>query len=178
LDAIKTGDRVGAAGSWFQGPNQLITWIDISAENAFHQYAFEAPIDDSNTRIFFVNMRSWLLEDEHDMRIEKPTLEIVNEDIDVLQTLRPIRTPPTNTKEILVPSDTVIVRYREWLADWDAKGWRIDYTKMQDTKGDVAYAIPSPNRREAGNWVLDTVPLKPGGEAALQRRVSPKFGTG
>jgi len=112
------------------------------------------------------------------MRIEKPTLEIVNEDIDVLQTLRPIRTPPTNTKEILVPSDTVIVRYREWLADWDAKGWRIDYTKMQDTKGDVAYAIPSPNRREAGNWVLDTVPLKPGGEAALQRRVSPKFGTG
>ena len=178
LDAVKTGDRIGAAGSWFQGPNQLITWIDISAENAFHQYGFEAPIDDSRTRIFFVNMRSWLLEDEHDMRIEKPTLEIVHEDIDVLGTLRPIRTPVTNTKEILLPGDTVIVRYREWLAEWDSKGWRIDYKELQDSKGDIAYAIPSPGRRESGNWVLDTVPLKPGGEEALQRRATPKFGTG
>ena len=32
LSAVKTGKRVGAAGSWFQGPNQLVTWIDISAE--------------------------------------------------------------------------------------------------------------------------------------------------
>ena len=95
-----------------------------------------------------------------------------------MQTLRPIRTPVTNTKEILLPGDTVIVRYREWLAEWDSKGWRIDYKKLQDSKGDVAYAIPSPGRRESGNWVLDTVPLKPGGVEALQRRATPKFGTG
>ena len=175
LDAVKTGDRIGAAGSWFQGPNQLITWIDISAENAFHQYAFEAPIDDSHTRIFFVNMRSWLLEDEHDMRIEKPTLAIVHEDVTILEQLRPIRTPPTNTKEVLVPGDTVIVRYREWLAEWDAKGWRIDFKRLQDEQGDTAYAVPSPGRRESGNWVLDTVPLVAGGEAARKKRVSPKF---
>jgi len=176
LSAVKTGKRIGAAGSWFQGPNQLVTWIDISAENAFHQYAFEAPIDDSNTRIFFLNMRSWLLEDEHDKRIEEPTLEIVDEDVGILEKLSPIRTPPTNTKEILVPSDGVIVRFREWLSEWDANGWRLDYKALQEQKGDIAFAIPSPARREGGNWVLDTVPLKPGGDAALKRRVSPKLG--
>ena len=72
-------------------------------------------------------MRSWLLEDEHDMRIEKPTLDIVHEDVAVLERLRPVRTPTTNTKEVMVPGDTAVLRYREWLAEWDAKGWRIDY---------------------------------------------------
>lgn len=175
LDAIKTGERVGAAGSWHQGPNQLITWIDISSENAFHQYGFEAPIDDSNTRIFFVNMRSWMLEDKHDMTIEKPTLQVVEEDMNILQTLRPIRTPPTNTKEILVPGDHVVVRYREWLAEWDANGWRIDYKKLKEQQGDVAFAIPCPDRRKSGNWVLDLVPLQPGGEEVRQRRKFQKF---
>jgi len=170
LSTVKTGKRVGAAGSWFQGPNQLVTWIDISEENAFHQYAFEAPIDEGHTRIFFVNMRSWLLEDEFDERIEKPTLEIVHEDVDILERLSPVRTPPTNTKEILVPGDAVIVRYREWLSDWDANGWRIDFKAMQASRNDVAFAIPSPGRREGGNWVLDGVPLMPGGEAVRKRR--------
>lgn len=175
LTAVKTGPRIGGAGSWFQGPNQLVTWIDISAENAFHQYLFEAPIDDSHTRIYFLNMRSWLLEDEHDERIEKPTLEIVHEDVGILEKLSPVRTPATNTKEILMPSDAIVVRYREWLSDWDANGWRIDSKRLQAEKGDIAFAIPSPGRREGGNWVLDTIPLKPGGEEVRKRRVSPKF---
>jgi len=170
LNPMKSGERIGAAGSWFQGPNQLVTFIDISAENAFHQYLFEAPIDDSHTRIFFVNMRSWLLEDEHDMRIEKPTLDIVHEDVKVLERLQPVRTPPTNTKEVMVPGDTAILRYREWLAEWDANGWRIDFPRLQAERGDIAFAIPSPGRRESGNWVLDTVPLMAGGEQARARR--------
>jgi len=147
-----------------------VTWIDISEENAFHQYAFEAPIDEGHTRIFFVNMRSWLLEDEFDERIEKPTLEIVHEDVDILERLSPVMTPPTNTKEILVPGDAVIMRYREWLSDWDANGWRLDFKAVQANRNDVAYAIPSPGRREGGNWVLDTVPLMPGGEEVRKRR--------
>ena len=172
LNPAKTGKRIGAAGSWFQGPNQLVTWIDISEENSFHQYLFEAPVDDGHTRIFFLNMRSWLLEDEHDERIEKPTLDIVHEDVEILERLQPVRTPPTNNKEILVPGDTAVLRYREWLSDWDAKGWRIDFNRLQAKKKDIAFAIPSPGRRESGNWVLDAVPLQPGGEPARTRRTS------
>ncbi len=174
LDTVKTGERIGAAGSWFQGPNQLITWIDISAENSFHQYAFEAPIDDSRTRIFFVNMRNWLLEDEYDERIEKPTLAIVDEDVGILEKLSPVRTPATNTKEILVPSDGMIVRYREWLSEWDANGWRIDFKRLQQERGDFAYAIASPERRTSRNWVLDTVPLQAGGQDRRKRRITPE----
>ena len=61
LTKAREGERVGCAGSWHQGPNQLVTWIDLSAQNSFHQYIFEAPVDDSSTRIFFLNMRNWLL---------------------------------------------------------------------------------------------------------------------
>jgi len=162
LKDVKSGERIGAAGSWHQGPNQLVTWIDISKENAFHQYLFEAPVDDCSTRIFFINMRNWLLDDQYDERVEQATLEIVHEDVAILERLNPVRTPETNTKEILVPGDTAVVRYREYLKDWDARGWRIDFKALKERAGDVAFAIPSPGRREHGNWVLDPVPLKPG----------------
>lgn len=165
LKSVKSGDRVGAAGSWHQGPNQLVTWIDLTATNSFHQYLFEAPVDDKSTRIFFINMRNWLLADEHDQRIEDVTLKVVHEDIDVLEGLNPVRTPDTNSKEILVPGDYALVRYREWLKKWDARGWRIDMKALKEKLGDVAFAIPCPGRRESGNWVLDTVPLVSPAEA-------------
>ena len=138
-----------------------MTWIDLTATNSFHQYIFEAPVDEGNTRLFFLNMRNWLLEDKHDQRIEDVTLQIVHEDIRVLEKLNPVRTPDTNTKEILVPGDYALVRYREWLKKWDAEGWRIDTKALRAKQGDVAMAIPCPGRRESGNWVLDTVPLMP-----------------
>ena len=161
LASVKTGERIGAAGSWCQGPNQLVTWIDLSATNSFHQYLFEQPTDGDHTRIFFVNMRNWLQEDKHDERIEDVTMKIVHEDLSILEKLHPVRTPETNTKEILVPGDYAVVRYRELLKDWEARGWRIDREALRAKQGDVAYAIPSPARRESGNWVLDTVPLMP-----------------
>jgi phenylpropionate dioxygenase-like ring-hydroxylating dioxygenase large terminal subunit len=168
LNEDKTGERVGAAGSWYQGPNQLVTWIDLTATNSFHQYLFEAPVNDHSTRIFFVNMRNWLMEDKHDDRIEEVTLQVVHEDVTVLEGLSPIRTPDTNTKEILVPGDTAVVRYRQHLKEWDARGWRIDYKQLQAKRGDIAFAIPCPARRESGNWVLDSVPVIEG-EAAAAR---------
>jgi len=166
LSTARSGDRVGAAGSWHQGPNQLVTWIDLTATNSFHQYIFEAPVDESNTRLFFLNMRNWLLDDKHDQRIEDVTLRVVHEDIRVLEQLNPIRTPDTNTKEVLVPGDHALVRYREWLKKWEANGWRIDMKALRAKQGDVAMAIPCPGRRESGNWVLEPVPLQPATAAA------------
>jgi len=165
LATARSGDRVGAAGSWHQGPNQLVTWIDLTATNSFHQYLFEAPVDEGHTRIFFLNMRNWLTDNKHDQRIEDVTLKVVHEDIGILENLNPVRTPDTNTKEILVPGDYAVVRYREWLKKWDANGWRIDAKALRAKLGDVAMTIPCPARRESGNWVLDTVPLMPGDPA-------------
>jgi hypothetical protein len=124
----------------------------------FHQYFYEAPIDENRTRIFFVNMRHFLMDPAMDDRIVGINMEIAQEDIDVLVRLNPVRTPETLTKEVLIPSDRPTVRYREFLKDWESRGWRLDMKKMQALRGDVAMAIPCPARRTEKNWVLDEVP--------------------
>jgi phenylpropionate dioxygenase-like ring-hydroxylating dioxygenase large terminal subunit len=175
LASLRTGKPSPHAGSWHQGPNQLVTWIQFTttegSNTAFHQYFFEQPVDENHTKIFFLNLRNWLLEEKHDQRVEDITLQVVHEDIAVLESLYPVRTPESNTKEILLTGDQAVVRYRECLKDWENRGWRIDRQALREKQGDVAVAIPCPARRESGNWVLDTVPLMSGGTA---QRVSPK----
>jgi phenylpropionate dioxygenase-like ring-hydroxylating dioxygenase large terminal subunit len=148
------------AGSGHIGPNQMITWIRFSPTNMFHQYFFEAPVDDTRTRIFFVNMRTFLLDPQHDDRIGKVNLVVAQEDIDILAELDPVLTPDSNTKEVLVPSDRAVVVYREWLKKFDKLGWKIDFDQLKARKGKTAFAIPSPGRRTSGNWVLEPVPLQ------------------
>jgi len=62
--------------------------------------------------------------------------------------------------------------YRDRLREWDAKGWRIDTDEVRRNKNKVAYAIPSPARRESKGWVLDQVPLIDGSQAAAKLKVA------
>jgi len=158
---MESDPNVLNAGSWHHGPNTLITWITFGEKRALHQYMFEAPVDKDHTKVFLVNLRNFMLEPEHDEYIREANLRVTIEDIDVLEGLYPIRTPESRTQEILTPSDKSIARYRDWLDDWNAKGWRIDTNAMQEKHGDVAYAIPCPDRRNSGNWILGPIPLKP-----------------
>jgi phenylpropionate dioxygenase-like ring-hydroxylating dioxygenase large terminal subunit len=153
-----TPDDFGATTSHY-GPNTLITAINLSADNTFVQYFFEQPVDDHNTRIFFINMRNCMLEPENDERIQKINLAIADEDIRIIQELNPVRTPETSTKEILIAGDECIGAYRKQLKKWESRGWRIDLNTLQTKAGDVAHTIPSPARRTSKNWVLDEVPL-------------------
>ncbi|RMF98912.1 MAG: aromatic ring-hydroxylating dioxygenase subunit alpha [Gammaproteobacteria bacterium] len=152
------------AGSGHVGPNTMITWINFSETNRFSQYFFEAPIDENRTRVFFVNMRAFMLEPENDERIAKVNMIVAQEDIQILEELDPVRTPKSTAKEVLVPSDGAVMRYRKWLREWDEKGWRIDSRRLRADAGDIAYSIPCPDRRSSGNWVLDPVPLQPAGD--------------
>jgi phenylpropionate dioxygenase-like ring-hydroxylating dioxygenase large terminal subunit len=147
------------AASWHHGPNTLITWITFGENRALHQYMFEAPIDGEHTKVYFINLRSFYLEPKYDDYVRKANLRVTAEDIGILEDLCPVRTPRTRTKETLVPGDKPIARYRDFLADWEARGWRIDQNALRQTQGDVAYAIPCPARRGSGNWVIDPVPL-------------------
>jgi hypothetical protein len=106
------------------------------------------------------------MEDKHDARVEDLTLRVVHEDMAILTELNPVRTPESNIKETLVPGDSAVARYRDHLHEWEEKGWRIDLKALKARQGDVAFAIPCPDRRESGNWVLDAVPLVPGKAAA------------
>jgi len=161
LENLRTDDQPDAFGAstahW--GPNTLITAIRLSAENQFVQYFFEQPISEKRTRIFFVNMRNCMLDPESDQRIIEINMEIAQEDINVVHELYPVRTPESTTKEILVTGDECIGAYRKHLKEWEKRGWRVDMRTMRDNDGDIAYAIPSPARRELKGWVIDTIPL-------------------
>lgn len=105
-------------------------------------------------------MRNALLDDEHDVAIEKRQRVIAEQDIVVLEELEPVVAPPTNTKENMMPHDRALVRYREYLRTWDANGWRIDSTQVTLTKNKVAYAVPSPGRHTVKGWVIDSIPTE------------------
>ena len=87
----------------------------------------------------------------------------------MLVDIRPIQTPETNTHEFFVGADHPIAKYREKLKEWEARGWRIDVDTVRRNSKRVAYAIPSPARREAKGWILDPVPMMPAqAQARLQ----------
>ena len=152
------------AGSWFHGPNVLVTSIFVNAGSNLVQYLFEAPIDRDHTKIYFINMRNFILDPELDEKVMEVNLKITAEDIGILEQLYPVRTPDSLGRELMTSSDAIVIRYREWLGEWKKKGWLIDQKILKQEDGDVAYAIPSPARRESGNWVLESVPLVPGEE--------------
>ena len=151
------------ATSYHFGPNTLVTKIDLSKDNSFVQYFFEQPIDDSHTRIFFINLRNCMLEPESDKRIQGINLAIADEDIAVISELYPKRTPESSAKEMLIVGDECISAYRLHLQLWENRGWRIDMQALRRHDGDIAYAIPSPDRRISKGWVLDSAPLLPPG---------------
>jgi len=165
--ATKESQTLGAgvgtttAGSSHHGPNTLITRIVFTADKAFEQVFFEAPIDENRTRIFFANMRCFMLEPEQDQRLIDINMNIAHEDIRIIEALNPIRTPHTTTKEVLLPQDKPVVRYRQFLQEWEDLGWRIDQRAFRDQRGDIAFAIPSPDRREHKNWVVEAMPTMP-----------------
>jgi phenylpropionate dioxygenase-like ring-hydroxylating dioxygenase large terminal subunit len=150
------------AGSWFHGPNGLVTSIFINKDSNLVQYFFEAPVNGNHTRIYFLNMRNCMLDGHMDEQVMKVNLKITAEDITILEELYPVRTPDSLTREIMTPGDRTIVRFRERLQEWEDRGWRIDRQALQAAEGDIAYAIPSPARHKSGNWVLEPVPLMPG----------------
>jgi phenylpropionate dioxygenase-like ring-hydroxylating dioxygenase large terminal subunit len=149
------------AGTATFGPNAMITALDVGNNQCFRQYFIEQPVDDDRTRIFFVNMRNFMTEPQFDGPIHARNKVIAQQDIEILTDVYPLRTPVSNTKEVLMPADKAVVAYREWLAKFDDMGWRIDWDdfKARNAKGNTAFTIPSPGRRSEGNWVLEPVPL-------------------
>ena len=81
------------------------------------------------------------------------------EDRVVIEKLRPAVSPTDTQHEFMVAEDAIMVRYRERLQEWAARGWQIDTARVARQRQRVAFAIPSPARRKGGSWVLDAIPL-------------------
>ena len=155
---VKRTDILAGGGTY--GPNMMPTYINISEDKMFRQYFFEQPVDEHKTKIFFLNMRNFILEPENDGPIHARNKVIAGQDIQILVDVMPTLTPLSRTREVLMPADKAIAAYRDWLKKFDDMGWRINWREFKARQGlDKAYAIPSPSRRKTGNWVLDPVPL-------------------
>ena len=158
-DSKTEESQVYAGGGTF-GPNIMPTYINLTEDKMFRQYFFEQPVDEYNTKIFFLNMRNFLLDKKHNGPIHARNKVVAKQDIDILSVLYPERTPLSTTKEVLMPADKAIVAYRSWLEKFDDMGWRIDINEFNRRNGkDAAFAIPSPARRTSGNWVVEALPL-------------------
>ena len=154
------------AGTGHHGPNQLWTYIHVSPENWFHQYAWERPIDEETSWVYLVTARNCALEPDKDEFIKERNWYVAQQDIVIVEDLHPVVTPDTNSRELMTPSDQVIVMYREKLDEWAARGWAIDFDTLEANSRKVAYAIPGPARRERKGWILESVPLKNAAKAA------------
>jgi phenylpropionate dioxygenase-like ring-hydroxylating dioxygenase large terminal subunit len=151
------------AGSGHVGPNNLWTKIHITPTRWIHQYLFETPIDEHHTQIFLICMRNTLLPKWIDKTVNKRNKYIAEQDRVVIEKLKPVKTPPSRARELLMPGDKVIGLYRDSLDDWTRRGWRIDTAALRNAQADsdTMFAIPSPARRETKGWVLEPVPLIP-----------------
>ena len=159
-------------GTGHHGPNMVWTYIHPDPKFFFHQYLFERPIDEENIHIYLLCMRNCMLDESQDDLMNERNMYVAKQDVVIIEDLHPVLTPDTNTKEFMVPSDKCILMYREWLRGWDAKGWRIDMDRVRENQNKVAYAIPSPQRREVKGWVLDPIPLVDGKKVAADLKAA------
>jgi len=155
----RTGNATISAGTGHIGVNTIWTLIHPTPDMKIHQYLFECPVDASNTSLFLVNLRNFLIDPEDDERMMTRNAVVAMQDRDILLEVHPVITPETRTKEYFMPSDSPIGAYRDKLKEWEEWGWRIDVDEVERNRKKVAYAIPCPARRETKGWVLDAVPL-------------------
>ena len=111
-------------------------------------------------------MRNCYTDDKYDQNVIERNQYVANQDVVIVDSLRPIITPDTNTKEFMTPSDKCILLYRESLKEWESYGWKIDSELVERTRNRVAYAVPSPARREQKGWVQDAIPVRTASKAA------------
>jgi phenylpropionate dioxygenase-like ring-hydroxylating dioxygenase large terminal subunit len=158
----RTVDAIIRGGTGHHGAAMVWTLIHPTDKISIHQYLFETPIDEGRTSLYLVNLRNFLLEETDDPRIKGRNEAVAFQDRDVLLDLQPVLTPPTRTKEFFTPADVTVAAYRDKVKSWEERGWRIDMGAVNRNRRRVAYAIPSPARREQpAGWVLDSVPLLP-----------------
>jgi len=153
-------------GTGHHGCSSLWTYIHPTSEVKIHQYAFETPVTETQTSIYLVNLRNFVLDPADDERMMTRNAYVAGQDRDILESLEPVLTPYTNTRELFVPADSAIGRYRQLVKEWEARGWRIDSDEVFANRRKVAYAVPSPARREHKGWILDALPLMPAGKTA------------
>ena len=144
----------GASHQW-----TFLTFNMEQFKGKFFFYSFVRPINERNVRRYLFHARNFQLGEKVDAEMVTTTLGFEKEDRPVIERIRPQYSPRDTSSELLLPEDEIMVRYRRWLDEWQQRGWHIDLERLERTSSRKVYAVPSPGRRDKGNWILDSVPL-------------------
>jgi phenylpropionate dioxygenase-like ring-hydroxylating dioxygenase large terminal subunit len=117
------------------------------------------PIDNRRTRAYTLHFRNFQLDAEHDEAMVKTIQWGFDEDRQIMDYLKPPMTPAHIGNELLVATDGPEKAYRDKLKRVGAELGTIDWRRMKDLSEDNVLVIPSPGRREGGEWVHQRVPV-------------------
>jgi phenylpropionate dioxygenase-like ring-hydroxylating dioxygenase large terminal subunit len=143
------------------GVNHQWTHLDVDMgqrRGHFNFYSFVRPMDEHSVMRYLFIGRDFQTSEEQDRKISEMTLGFEKEDRPVIEGMRPVQSPLGSNGELLMPEDEIMLAYRKNLAEWRSKGWRIDSNAVLADPRET-FSIPSPARREGGNWVRETVPV-------------------
>jgi len=146
----------GAAHQW-----TFLTFRSKQFEGSFRFYSFVRPIDANSVRRYLFHARDFQHGEKMDAELVNTTMSFEQEDRPVIEAMRPLFSPRDTTSELLLPEDEIMVSYRRYLTDWQARGWHIDIEALKTLADRKVFAIPSPGRRTQKNWVMSAVPLLP-----------------
>jgi phenylpropionate dioxygenase-like ring-hydroxylating dioxygenase large terminal subunit len=133
-------------------------------------YSIGTPIDEENTRLFFVAFRNFLLEPDKDKDHLERNLRNVYQDKAIAENHWPRRAPDlAEWPRINIDrEDRLMQAYWQYMRELRQRGWQLDRLALDAAERDgEVRTIPSPGRREQGSqWVYRTVPLVPAVESA------------
>lgn len=152
------GEGQMEAGAGNHGTSATWTFLHFSPHAWAHQYGFNTPVDEKNLRRFAIQARNFRTDPDMNDIINERNAAVSEQDRVVIERLEPALTPLSPTEEVMVKSDAVVVRFREYLKEWENRGWRIDSAKVEALREEKAFAIPSPARRRSKGWAIESAP--------------------
>lgn len=130
-------------------------------------FTARTPVDEFHTRAFGWQARNYLLDPEHDAERMRGLQEAIEEDLRIVERVRPPLTPPKLPDEFLTKADSMEVAFRRLVRQWADRGWQIDSRRYAEESNERVFVIPCPARREdPKNWIHHPVPLLPARAAA------------
>jgi phenylpropionate dioxygenase-like ring-hydroxylating dioxygenase large terminal subunit len=151
------------AGSGFHGISSTWTRIHFNEREGMNMYLYTVPRGELDLELFLINQRNCRLDPELDKRFLERMGVAVDEDRVVIEKLDPAIPSKEAVGEFIIPADDILMVYRRRLTEYQSRGWRMDLEALDRNRNRVAYAIPSPTRRDHGqDWAVTAVPLLSG----------------
>jgi hypothetical protein len=148
------------AGSGFHGISSTWTRIHFNETEGMNMYLYTVPRSELDLELFLVNQRNCRLDPELDERFLERMGIAIEEDRIVIEKLDPAIPSKEAIGEFIVPADDILMVYRRRLTEYQAQGWRLNLEEIERNRNRVAYAIPSPARRQhEQDWAVTRAPM-------------------